>query len=100
MPISLCVLVTTSSGVTQTNMTQTSAVRHPRTGSPPVRFYAAYPTALDGKSEQSIAYSDVILNEGSAFSSSSGVFTAPVRGIYQFFFSFQSCRGAKPTSGP
>ncbi|KAG5280519.1 hypothetical protein AALO_G00060960 [Alosa alosa] len=57
-----------------------------------VHFYAAHPNELRG-SVKTIAFSDIILNEGSAFFGRSGIFTAPVNGIYQFFFSFQSSRG-------
>ncbi|XP_041943541.1 cerebellin-4-like isoform X1 [Alosa sapidissima] len=56
-----------------------------------VHFYAAHPSSISG-SLNPIPFSDVTLNEGFAFSGSSGIFTAPVNGIYQFFFSFQSSR--------
>ncbi|KAL2100602.1 hypothetical protein ACEWY4_002363 [Coilia grayii] len=61
------------------------------TGRKAVHFYAAHPSEIDGKLEL-IPFPDVTLNEGFAFSGASGIFTAPVNGIYQFFFSFQSTR--------
>ncbi|KAL2100603.1 hypothetical protein ACEWY4_002364 [Coilia grayii] len=56
-----------------------------------VHFYAAHPSEIDGYVDP-IHYTDVTLNVGFAFSGASGIFTAPVNGIYQFFFSFQSAR--------
>ncbi|XP_021171474.2 uncharacterized protein LOC105925181 isoform X2 [Fundulus heteroclitus] len=35
----------------------------------------------------------VLVNQGSGYDNTSGVFTAPVDGIYQFLFSAQLCRG-------
>lgn len=56
-----------------------------------MHFFAAYPSELRGF-VYTIPFSDVVLNRGSAFDEISGVFTAPVSGIYQFFMSFQSGR--------
>ncbi|XP_041947374.1 complement C1q-like protein 4 [Alosa sapidissima] len=57
-----------------------------------VHFYAAHPYEIKGRINI-IRFSDVILNEGFAFSGKTGIFTAPVNGIYQFFYSFHSHRG-------
>ncbi|KAL2100601.1 hypothetical protein ACEWY4_002362 [Coilia grayii] len=61
------------------------------TGRKAVHFYAAHPSEINGQLDP-IHYTDVTLNVGFAFSGASGIFTAPVNGIYQFFFSFQSAR--------
>lgn len=54
-----------------------------------VHFFASYPAQLSGKVNR-IKYTKVLVNVGRAFSRSSGVFRAPVKGIYQFFFSTQT----------
>ncbi|KAL7869214.1 hypothetical protein AOLI_G00132020 [Acnodon oligacanthus] len=60
-----------------------------------VHFFASYPSSLRGKVNR-IQFSKVYVNVGGAFNSRTGVFTAPVTGVYQFFFSTQSAaNGAK-----
>ncbi|KAL7856983.1 hypothetical protein SRHO_G00158820 [Serrasalmus rhombeus] len=60
-----------------------------------VHFFASYPGSLQGKVNR-IQFSKVYVNVGGAFNSRTGVFTAPVTGVYQFFFSTQSAtNGAK-----
>ncbi|KAK2866401.1 hypothetical protein Q7C36_002457 [Tachysurus vachellii] len=54
-----------------------------------VHFFAAYPGSLSGKVNR-IQYRKVYVNVGGAYSSRTGVFTAPVTGVYQFFFSSQA----------
>ncbi|KAK3559046.1 hypothetical protein QTP86_000053 [Hemibagrus guttatus] len=54
-----------------------------------VHFFAAYPGPLSGKVDR-IQYRKVYVNVGRAFNSRTGVFTAPVTGVYQFFFSTQT----------
>ncbi|KAF7705339.1 hypothetical protein HF521_020625 [Silurus meridionalis] len=61
-----------------------------------VHFFAANPNSLSGKVNR-IQYKKVYVNVGGAFNSRTGVFTAPVTGIYQFFFSTQSGRGGLKT---
>lgn len=38
-------------------------------------------------------FNQVVVNQGSAYNNETGVFTAPVAGIYQFVFAAQLCRG-------
>lgn len=60
-----------------------------------IHFFASYPDQLSGKVNR-IKYSKVLVNVGRAFNRRTGVFKAPVNGIYQFFFSTQTGRtGAK-----
>ncbi|XP_066522634.1 uncharacterized protein [Hoplias malabaricus] len=58
-----------------------------------VHFFASYPGSLRGKVNR-IHYRKVYVNQGRAFNSRNGVFTAPVTGIYQFFFSTQTAANA------
>lgn len=61
-----------------------------------VHFFASYPSQLTGKVNR-IKYSKVLVNVGRAFSRSTGVFRAPVKGFYQFFFSTQASRNGQKT---
>ncbi|KAI1897339.1 hypothetical protein AGOR_G00082300 [Albula goreensis] len=66
------------------------------TGMTSVHFYVSMPHTLTGHVNV-IKYSDVILNVGGGYDKKTGVFTAPVTGVYQFFFSYQSGRGREMT---
>ncbi|XP_067100501.1 uncharacterized protein [Osmerus mordax] len=60
-----------------------------------VHFFAAIPTSITGKVNR-IKYSSVTVNVGHAFNRKTSTFRAPVKGIYQFYFSTQtSTSGAK-----
>lgn len=54
-----------------------------------VHFFASYPAQLSGKVNR-IKYTKVLVNLGRAFNRKTGLFRAPVKGIYQFFFSTQT----------
>ncbi|KAM9558532.1 uncharacterized protein ACWYII_008790 isoform 1-T2 [Salvelinus alpinus] len=54
-----------------------------------VHFFASYPGPISGKVIR-IKYRTVLVNVGRAFNRRTGVFQAPVKGVYQFFFSTQS----------
>lgn len=54
-----------------------------------VHFFASYPAQLVGKVNR-IKYSKVLVNVGRGFNRRTGAFRAPVKGIYQFFFSSQT----------
>ncbi|KAK5856838.1 hypothetical protein PBY51_008406 [Eleginops maclovinus] len=58
-----------------------------------VLFYAAFQGQLRDIEFNPITFNDVLVNQGSAYSNDSGVFTAPVTGIYQFVFAALLCRG-------
>lgn len=53
-----------------------------------MHFFAANPGSLSGKVNR-IQYRKVYVNVGGALNRHTGVFRAPVNGIYQFFFSTQ-----------
>lgn len=61
-----------------------------------IHFFASYPGQLTGKVNR-IKYSKVLVNVGRAFNRRTGVFRAPVKGIYQFFFSTQTGRAGQKT---
>ena len=54
-----------------------------------IAFSAARTKALKGHKQKQFAvdYDHVFLNSGGQFSSETGVFTAPIRGVYEFTFS-------------
>ncbi|XP_029998147.1 multimerin-2-like [Sphaeramia orbicularis] len=58
-----------------------------------VIFYAAYQGSLREVLVSPVVFNQVLVNQGSAYSNETGMFTAPVSGIYQFMSSFQLCRG-------
>lgn len=61
-----------------------------------VHFFASYPGQLKGKVNR-IKYKKVLVNVGRAFNRKTGVFRAPVKGVYQFFFSTQSANAGLMT---
>lgn len=61
-----------------------------------IHFFASFPGRLSGKVNR-IKYSKVLVNLGRAYNSRTGVFRAPVKGIYQFFFSTQTGRNGVKT---
>ncbi|KAL0984220.1 hypothetical protein UPYG_G00138670 [Umbra pygmaea] len=63
--------------------------KKPRPQKKSVHFFASYPSSISGKMN-CIKYKTVLVNIGRAFNRRSGVFRAPVNGVYQFFFSTQS----------
>lgn len=54
-----------------------------------IHFFASYPSQISGKINR-IRYNKVLVNMGQGYDRRSGVFRAPVKGIYQFFFSTQA----------
>ncbi|XP_074513434.1 complement C1q-like protein 2 [Sebastes fasciatus] len=58
-----------------------------------VLFYAAHQGQLRDILYNPIVFNQVVVNQGSAYDNDTGVFTAPVAGIYQFVFAAQLCRG-------
>ncbi|KAM8729492.1 uncharacterized protein AB9X84_026724 isoform 2-T2 [Acanthopagrus schlegelii] len=67
-----------------------------RRSSKKVHFFASYPGQLLGKVNR-IKYSKVLVNVGRAFNRRTGVFKAPVKGVYQFFFSTQTANSGLKT---
>lgn len=61
-----------------------------------VHFFASYPGQLTGKVNR-VKYSKVLVNVGRGFSRRTGVFRAPVKGVYQFFFSTQTANAGLKT---
>ncbi|XP_070708150.1 uncharacterized protein [Pempheris klunzingeri] len=70
--------------------------RKKRMSSRKIHFFASYPGQLKGKVNR-IKYSKVLVNVGRAFSRRTGTFRAPVKGIYQFFFSTQAASAGVKT---
>ncbi|XP_012716364.2 uncharacterized protein LOC105925181 isoform X1 [Fundulus heteroclitus] len=58
-----------------------------------VVFFAAHQGMTRELLFNPIIFNQVLVNQGSGYDNTSGVFTAPVDGIYQFLFSAQLCRG-------
>lgn len=56
-------------------------------------FFAAFRGSLRDVKVNPIIFDEVLVNQGSAYDNNTGVFTVPVRGIYQFVFAAQLCRG-------
>ncbi|XP_035523602.1 uncharacterized protein LOC118332429 [Morone saxatilis] len=67
-----------------------------RMSSKKIHFFASYPGQLSGKVNR-IKYSKVLVNVGRAYNRRTGVFKAPVKGVYQFFFSTQSANAGQKT---
>ncbi|XP_023154803.2 collagen alpha-1(X) chain-like [Amphiprion ocellaris] len=58
-----------------------------------VIFFTAYQGQLRDLLFSPIVFNEVLVNQGSAYNNITGVFTAPLAGIYQFVFVAQLCRG-------
>ncbi|XP_022042627.2 collagen alpha-1(X) chain-like [Acanthochromis polyacanthus] len=58
-----------------------------------VIFFTAYQGSLRDLLFNPIIFNQVLVNQGSAYNNDTGVFTAPLAGIYQFVFAAQLCRG-------
>ncbi|XP_049924403.1 complement C1q-like protein 4 [Epinephelus moara] len=58
-----------------------------------VLFYAAFQGSLRDILYNPVIFNQVVVNQGSGYNNDTGVFTAPVPGIYQFVFAAQLCRG-------
>lgn len=58
-----------------------------------VLFYASHQGSLREIEYNPIIFNEVVVNQGYGYSNGSGMFTAPVSGIYQFVFAAQLCRG-------
>ncbi|KAK2832836.1 hypothetical protein Q5P01_016725 [Channa striata] len=58
-----------------------------------VLFFVAHQGQLRDVLFDPIVFNQVLVNQGSAYNNDSGVFVAPVAGIYQFVFAAQLCRG-------
>ncbi|XP_026203387.1 complement C1q tumor necrosis factor-related protein 6-like [Anabas testudineus] len=58
-----------------------------------VLFSVAYQGQLRDVLFNPIIFDHVLVNQGSAYNNDTGVFIAPVPGIYQFVFAAQLCRG-------
>ncbi|XP_018544892.1 uncharacterized protein LOC108891980 isoform X1 [Lates calcarifer] len=67
-----------------------------KTSSKKIHFFVSYPGQLRGKVNR-IKYSKVLVNMGRAFNRRTGVFRAPVKGVYQFFFSTQAASAGLKT---
>ncbi|XP_044038248.1 caprin-2-like [Siniperca chuatsi] len=60
-----------------------------------VLFYVAHQGPLRDIQFDPIVFNQVLVNQGSAYNNDTGVFIAPIAGIYQFVFAAQLCRGDK-----
>ncbi|KAJ0016117.1 hypothetical protein NQD34_014407 [Periophthalmus magnuspinnatus] len=63
--------------------------RNKRYSSRKIHFFASFPGRLHGKVNR-VKYTKVFVNVGRGYNRRTGVFKAPVKGLYQFFFSSQS----------
>ncbi|CAN9505400.1 unnamed protein product [Ophioblennius macclurei] len=69
------------------------SLQTPTTQGVAVLFFATYEGSLMELEYDPIVFGQVLVNQGSAYDSTTGVFTAPIAGIYQFVFTAQLCRG-------
>ncbi|XP_029913675.1 cerebellin-3-like [Myripristis murdjan] len=58
-----------------------------------VLFFVSHMGQLREVAFNPIVFDQVAVNQGSAYDAHTGVFTAPLAGVYQFLFSSQLCRG-------
>lgn len=58
-----------------------------------VLFYASHQGSLREIEYDPIIFNEIVVNQGNSYSNDSGMFVAPVSGIYQFVFAAQLCRG-------
>ncbi|CAJ1075641.1 complement C1q-like protein 4 isoform X1 [Xyrichtys novacula] len=58
-----------------------------------VLFYSEHQGSLREIEYNPVVFNHVVVNQGAGYSNVSGMFTAPVSGIYQFVFAAQLCRG-------
>ncbi|KAK7919383.1 hypothetical protein WMY93_010667 [Mugilogobius chulae] len=70
--------------------------RKKRFSSRKIHFFASFPGSLVGKVNR-IKYSKVLVNVGRGYNRKTGVFRAPVKGVYQFFFSSMSGNSSHKT---
>ncbi|CAG5898204.1 unnamed protein product [Menidia menidia] len=58
-----------------------------------VLFFVAHPGQVREVLFSPLIFNQVMVNQGSAYDKNTGVFTAPVAGVYQFVYAAQLCRG-------
>ncbi|XP_067874726.1 complement C1q-like protein 3 isoform X1 [Heterodontus francisci] len=65
---------------------------------PSVIFHAKVSDGRNPSGQQRIIYDSVVVNQGSAYNPSSGIFTAPVSGIYYFTYSLLGATTSEATA--